>query len=644
MTIANLPNYASFTGTGSVGPFTFSFVFLEDSEISVEITDLLGIVVLLTQNVDYVVAGAGNNAGGSVTLMTALTTGWTLEVKRTLPLEQSLELPDQGPFFAPAIEAALDYLTMICQQLDRAIKLGLIGPPGYSGVWIVAAGVPADGTGNNGDMYINSTTFDIYGPKAGGAWGSIVCNIKGAAGPGYGGTSVTSVTIGTGSKTFATQAGLAYLAGDYVRIVDSADASKWMEGQVTSYSGTSLVVTVTLTNGSGTIATWNISLAGVPGQTGATGPVSLPIIAAAGTVDAITATYSPAITLADLQLAGFVATGANATTTPTFAPNGLTAHTITKKGGQALAAGDIPAQYAVCILEYNLANTRWELLNPASAAGTSFASAAEAIAFTEAAKAIAPLTMLIPNYFTGLGLSHAADTDHDITCAVGWAMDTTNVRMLVLASPITKQDDATWATGTNAGGMAAGESIPVSGTIHWWLMGGAAVAVDMMCNNHATTELSPTLPAGYTWKRLIGSYRTDSSSKIINGDWWGTGLRRKLTFDTPILDVNVNNPGGNAITAALSTPAGIVTSAFLRAELYGNVSAFAFNISALNNADIAPLAHVLTVDQSSGTVTLPKVIQKQVETNTSSQIRYKLDASASGDIFQIATLGYEMTL
>lgn len=93
--------------------------------------------------------------------------------------------------------------------------------------------------------------------------------------------------------------------------------------------------------------------------------VSTPWVAAGGTVDAITATYSPAIAaLSDGLQLGFRATGANATTTPTFAPNGLTAHTITKQGGAALVAGDIAANLAEYIVRYNLANTRWELLNP----------------------------------------------------------------------------------------------------------------------------------------------------------------------------------------------------------------------------------------------------------------------------------------
>ncbi len=96
-------------------------------------------------------------------------------------------------------------------------------------------------------------------------------------------------------------------------------------------------------------------------------------VAAGGTADVITAAYSPVYTaLVDGMLLGFRASAANATTTPTFAPDGLTARTITKTGGAALVAGDIPGALAECLIRYNLANTRWELLNvqrsPASTA------------------------------------------------------------------------------------------------------------------------------------------------------------------------------------------------------------------------------------------------------------------------------------
>lgn len=86
---------------------------------------------------------------------------------------------------------------------------------------------------------------------------------------------------------------------------------------------------------------------------------------ATGTVDVITATFSPAPTLIDRATLFLRALGANTTETPTFSPNGLTAHTITKFGGQPLTAGDILGANHVLILQYDLTNTRWELLNPA---------------------------------------------------------------------------------------------------------------------------------------------------------------------------------------------------------------------------------------------------------------------------------------
>jgi hypothetical protein len=83
-----------------------------------------------------------------------------------------------------------------------------------------------------------------------------------------------------------------------------------------------------------------------------------------GTADAITAVFAPVLLLAAEPLVAFLAAGANTITNPTFNPDGLGAGTIFKYGGTVLAVGDIPAEHAVVILKYNLAHTRWELLNP----------------------------------------------------------------------------------------------------------------------------------------------------------------------------------------------------------------------------------------------------------------------------------------
>lgn len=103
-------------------------------------------------------------------------------------------------------------------------------------------------------------------------------------------------------------------------------------------------------------------------------PSSVPEVAwaiAAGTADAITTVNDPVVdALSDGLILGFRAAAANATATPTFAPDGLVPHTIVKLGGAALVPGDIPGALAECLVRYNLANTRWELLNPARPAST----------------------------------------------------------------------------------------------------------------------------------------------------------------------------------------------------------------------------------------------------------------------------------
>jgi hypothetical protein len=86
------------------------------------------------------------------------------------------------------------------------------------------------------------------------------------------GTSSTSVTIGTGTKTFTTQENKFYTEGKYVVIQDGdAPTTNWMHGQVTSYSSTTLEVNVTSTAGSGTLSNWEIYVAGPRGATGAAG-------------------------------------------------------------------------------------------------------------------------------------------------------------------------------------------------------------------------------------------------------------------------------------------------------------------------------------------------------------------------------------
>jgi len=115
----------------------------------------------------------------------------------------------------------------------------------------------------------DTATLDLY-QLISGVWTDTGTDLRGTigpAGPSYAATSSSSQTIGnTGAKTFTTQSGLAYSPGARVR---ATSGSNWMEGVVSSYSGTTLVFTADKSSGSGTFTSWTINLAGQPGADGA---------------------------------------------------------------------------------------------------------------------------------------------------------------------------------------------------------------------------------------------------------------------------------------------------------------------------------------------------------------------------------------
>lgn len=81
-------------------------------------------------------------------------------------------------------------------------------------------------------------------------------------------TSITSLAIGTGSKSLTVQAGLNLVPGYPVRIAYTTTPTDNMDGTVTTYNSSTgaLVVNVASVNGSGTYATWQVMV--LPSATG----------------------------------------------------------------------------------------------------------------------------------------------------------------------------------------------------------------------------------------------------------------------------------------------------------------------------------------------------------------------------------------
>ena len=121
MTIQASYTPAVFHGTGSTGPFNFTFRFFDNADITVYRTAVAGTILPLAESTDYTLTGAGAYAGGSVTLVSALLSGETLTVYRELSLTQLTSIRNLGAFYPEIHEDVFDRITMILQQLEEEI-------------------------------------------------------------------------------------------------------------------------------------------------------------------------------------------------------------------------------------------------------------------------------------------------------------------------------------------------------------------------------------------------------------------------------------------------------------------------------------------------------------------------------------------
>lgn len=139
------------------------------------------------------------------------------------------------------------------------------GGGGGSDATTPTGGLGIAGQGNNGGA-AGAAQATGYGGGGGGGAGAVgASTVSGGSGNGGVGltsdititaTSVSSVLIGTGAKTFTVAAGLSYTANQPIKISNSV--TNYMLGTVTSYTTTSLVVNIVSVVGSGTFATWSI--------------------------------------------------------------------------------------------------------------------------------------------------------------------------------------------------------------------------------------------------------------------------------------------------------------------------------------------------------------------------------------------------
>lgn len=239
---------------------------------------------------------------------------------------------------------------------------------------------------------------------------------------------------------------------------------------------------------------------------------------------------------------------------------------------------------------------------------------------------------------SGLGLANnAGDATNDIDIAVGSAVDTSVTDIIFLSSALTKQLDVAWAVGTNQGMRATGVAI-ANGTYHIFLIRRPDTGVvDIAADTSATgANIATNTNAAYTQLRRIGSIMRESAA-IVPFIQYGDDFYRK----TPISDISVTNPGTSAVTRTLSVPVGVKVLWKGNLRISIGASGSECYLSSLDVTDVAADATSgAIVGGAEGVSSAVGLTLVQVWTNTSAQIRSRINNSDASTSYRLATHGW----
>jgi len=156
------------------------------------------------------------------------------------------------------------------------------------------------------------------------------------------------------------------------------------------------------------------------------------------------------------------------------------------------------------------------------------------------------------NDIAGLITSNGTDADHDIDIAAGVARSADDVTNMVLAAVLTKQIDAAWAVGDDAGGIDAGSVANNTLYAIWLIKRSDTGVVDAL---FLTSFSAPTMPTDYDSKRLIATVKTDGSANLYAYTQQGAIFEWGVFF----ADVNaVATASTTKSTQTLSAPPGSI--------------------------------------------------------------------------------------
>lgn len=244
-------------------------------------------------------------------------------------------------------------------------------------------------------------------------------------------------------------------------------------------------------------------------------------------------------------------------------------------------------------------------------------------------------------YSTGLLYqNNVSDATNDLDHAVGMAVSDdasyTARRTMVLDTALIKKSDATFVAGTNQGALDTG-AVGNNGYYVFLIMRADLTAVDIL---YSLSSTAPTMPANYTFKRLIGwFFRTGGSIvAFVTYELPGGGL--EFLWKVPTLDINLANTlTTSRRTDALKVPLSISTLANINVALadVGNPTAW---ICCPDQTDAAPSTTAAPLNSIMSEASAAVYVNMKVRTSAAGLIAARA-LTSTVDLYAVSTLGFE---
>lgn len=230
--------------------------------------------------------------------------------------------------------------------------------------------------------------------------------------------------------------------------------------------------------------------------------------------------------------------------------------------------------------------------------------------------------------------NNAGDAVNDLDIAAGGAMDATGAYWMT-GPAYTKQSDAPWAVGTNAGMLDTG-GVGNSDYYKWLIARSDTGVVDYICSLSST---APTMPANYDFKRLIGWFKRVGGTIVAFTTYETEGGGLELLWSTPTLDIDLTNTLTTARrTDAVKVPLNFSVIANLSVKV-NDAAALTAIIYCPDQTDLVPSATVAPLSNVGEGVSGNDSGQLQIRTSATGLIAARATI-ATIDTYKVATMGF----